>query len=145
MTPAEQHAAVLAALDRQATDTRYAEQVAPDGWWIEDDPVEWGEEGRRRLVAPDGTIADLGRAFHILGEYLVGQQPRIVLQQLAGRRRILERHAPTDEGGHLHDNGVSCSRCTDGMLDDPDEWPYEEYRDAAAGLGVLDDTEASVQ
>lgn len=48
---------------------------------------------------------------------------------LAGRRRILERHAP-------HDGAPACSSCVDYIGGDRQEWPCEDYLDAAAGLVV---------
>lgn len=64
----------------------------------------------------------------------------------AGRRRILERHAPEMVNRHgtitpvpqcetcagmCHSrSGLACDEPVDGL------WPCDEYRDAAAGLGV---------
>lgn len=86
MTPAEQHAAVLAGLDEQI-----------------------GE-------IPSYSVR--------------GQTEKLPV--LAGRRRIVERHAPESEdkarsfAAHYCDN----ARCYDNL----DEWPCEDYRDAAADL-----------
>lgn len=49
---------------------------------------------------------------------------------LAGRRRILERHAPHPTWKAW----PACSNCVGEIGGDPDEWPCEDYLDAAAGL-----------
>ncbi len=125
MTPAELHAAVLADLADLET---LAAAAQPGGAWYREgrdvattmpllSPAEMAQmhpDEHDDWVFTAATTAD---AAHI-----VAQQPRAVLAQLAGRRRILERHAPLD--------GVP-DRCgSDGIS----LWPCPDYRDAAADL-----------
>lgn len=49
---------------------------------------------------------------------------------LAGRRRILERHRPSETWKAW----PGCSNCVGEIAGDPDEWPCEDYLDAATGL-----------
>lgn len=49
---------------------------------------------------------------------------------LAGRRRILDRHAPSG----TFKAWPACSNCVGEAGGDPYEWPCEDYLDAAAGL-----------
>lgn len=103
MTPDERHTANLAALDRLEATARAAADDVAGGWW-------W-----------NGADAESPAEHHI-----AAQHPQAVLAQLAGRQRILERHAPKQvEGGW--ENGAACSDWCDG-------WPCPDYCDAAAGL-----------
>jgi hypothetical protein len=53
------------------------------------------------------------------------------IEGLAGRRRILERHAPGRTGIGI----LICSQCLeDHGYPNPAPWPCDDYRDAAAGL-----------
>jgi hypothetical protein len=62
--------------------------------------------------------------------YIVAQHPARVLAQLAGRRRIIERHRPVAVVGVLNPTPAAyiCRRCT--LAD----WPCDDYLDAAADL-----------
>lgn len=134
MTPDEQHAAVLGGLNEQEQLARAAQ---PGGAWYREgrsvnttmpllSPAEMAAlhpDEFEDWVFNAATTAD---AAHI-----VNQQPARVLAQLAGRRRIVERHAPVI----LTDGAAYCRRCPD--LDHPDwseAWPCDDYRDAGADL-----------
>lgn len=49
-----------------------------------------------------------------------------------GRRRTLDRHQPNPTWTAW----PGCNHCVNGTAGDPDDWPCEDYLDAAAGLVV---------
>jgi hypothetical protein len=138
MTPADRHAAVLA---RLADLEGIARSAQPFGAWYQESSKDVaGGEGRSPLLLGEEheddvddledwifTAATRGDAAHI-----VAQQPRTVLAVLAGRRRIVERHAPVDMGAHRA-NPVGCPICQ-GAYYTVESWPCDDYRDAAADL-----------
>lgn len=148
MTPVEQHTAVLAALaelERLATaaggpgatwegigeSEDLSRDIVPG--FNDDEPPQVGGYGvvyradKSILAHPEGALL-VDEARHI-----GAHNPAAVLEVLAGRRRILERHAPE----HANNGALICSRCLDDHgYPDPSDWPCPDYRDAAAGLGV---------
>ena len=138
MTPEERHFDVLDGLGRLE---RIAQAAQPGGAWYQEgrsvnttmpllSPAEMAAlhpDEFEDWVFNAATTAD---AAHI-----VTQQPARVLAQLAGRRRIVERHTPII----LTDGAAYCRHCPD--PDHPDwseAWPCDDYRDAAADLLTSD-------
>jgi hypothetical protein len=126
MTPQEQHAAVLAQLDRLIELGRAAaEEAGPGPWHAVPDIAD----NTADVLGPDHStvIYNEGTVTIALAEHLAAQHPNTVLAQLAGRRRIIERHAPTVMDGV---DGPWCGCCRPTAA----RWPCDTYRDAAADL-----------
>lgn len=128
---AARHQAVLNALDDQR---RIAEAAGPGVWRIGrvdtgSATVDAYQDGKfaNQVIPPDvdyGPVVNLDDVHHI-----VAQQPHRTLAQLAGRRRIIERHAPIDYGVM-----GACCRDPQHAGGAGPSWPCDDYRDAAADL-----------
>ena len=116
VTPAERHAAVLAGLDR--LDAALAAS-SPAPWrWLDELPPDAPRGPGSGLV----TDADDLPPADVEAILLLRNSAAAVL---AGRRRIIERHAP-----HRWPDGVVwCRECAERA-----DWPCVDYRDAAADL-----------
>lgn len=133
MSAADRHDAVLTALNEAQDDAQEA-AIAADGWtWSDGEPFPDGtadvfdEEGREVIYASGLLMAATAR-------HIAAYSPRLVLEQLAARRRIVERHPPVN---HEPSGTVWCARCLDpalGKTYEPFDWSCADYRDAAADL-----------
>lgn len=150
MTPVEQHTAALAALaelERLAEAAGGANAIweahgDDENWsgffdpnWDESKPPQ--ADGYGVVRRADGSVLAHPEGTLLLAEarYIGAHDPAATLRVLAGRRRILERHAPGSDhmGGDL--GGPWCERCRNGY-GQAVAFPCGDYRDAAAGLDV---------
>lgn len=125
-TPAaDRHAAVLTGLDRLETTLASA---SPSPWrWLDQLPPDASVGPGSGLVtaADDLPPADVEAILTLRNS---------AAAVLAGRRRIVERHAPNNLGSRI-------TYCGDAPhLDDLESWPCDDYRDAAADLLPEGDT-----
>lgn len=151
LTPADVHSTVLAGIDHQIA----AAELAPAGPWHIGNAVD-----PTRPVAvwtfPDlRLVAD--QVEWLAGEHIVAQHPQRAHAVLIGRRRILERHAPTQITAVVASRGKSmpgtvmdpaeptrpatiCNACRPARSLDviAYRWPCTDYRDAAADLFPLE-------
>jgi hypothetical protein len=130
VTPAEQHTAALAAL----AELEEMNLLAADGpWQVREAKFDDGSGIRSWDVETDLGYFEIGSAsWDEWSARLVVAHRNSATVVLAGRRRILERHAPsTVLLPHLIDRAgttaPACSGCDD-------TWMCADYRDAAAGL-----------